>query len=138
MPVAFSARLNPNKSIKNLKIMEKQKDTIAKSANVVDFLGYKIDKGDALSDLPIYTVKVGGVALAISPGDLFEKYRAQKLDSFEQFDCLEQWAENEEEEQYYRALEKWAHDGKPTGIKSDEEFYRLQKELWDNIDCELE
>ena len=118
--------------------MEKQKDTIAKSANVVDFLGYKIDKVDALSDLPIYTVKVDGVALAIRPRNLFEKYRAQKLDSFEQFDGLEQWAENEEEEQRYRALEKWAHDGKPTGIKSDEEFYRLQKELWGNIDCELE
>ena len=118
--------------------MEKQKDTIAKSASVVDFLGYKIDKKFFSADPPIYTVKVDGVEVPISPGDLFEKYRAQKLDSYEEFDWLEQWAENEEEEQRYRALAKWAHDGKPTGIKSDEEFYRLQRELWDNIVYELE
>ena len=118
--------------------MEKQKDTIAKSANVVDFLGYKIDKKFFSANPPIYTVIVDGVALAIHPGNLFEKYRAQKLDSYEEFDGLEQWAENEEQEQRYRALEKWAHDGKPTGIKSDEEFYRLQKELWGDIERELE
>ncbi|MBR5398942.1 MAG: hypothetical protein IK103_04015 [Bacteroidales bacterium] len=110
---------------------KKQKDTNAQSADYVIVAGYKIDKNDP--DWPFAKVKVDGQTLEIDIWDLLEKYRAQKLDDYFEFYTTPCFADSEAQEKEFKAFMKWGMDGQPTGIKSDEEFFDIQKQLWGEV-----
>jgi hypothetical protein len=67
--------------------------------------------------------------------DLLEKYRCQREGT--QYPL---YTVNDEDEDYTREelIEKnkyikWLNDGKPTGIKSDKEYYELQKKIYGKV-----
>ena len=67
----------------------------------------------------------------VSIHEILEKYFFQRKG--ETVPSGEPWAESEEEREEYRKAYEWANDGKPTGIKSDEEFYRIQKRVYGKV-----
>ena len=62
---------------------------------------------------------------------ILEKYWFQR--NGETVPSGEPWAESEAQAEHYRKAYEWANDGKPTGIKSDEEFYRIQKRVYGKV-----
>jgi len=109
----------------------KDKTAITKSAQFVEVAGYKIDKN--YPDWSFAKVKVDGQTLEIDIWDLLEKYRAQKLNDYFEFYTALCFAESEAQEKHYEAYRKWGMDGQPTGIRSDEEFFDIQKQLWGEV-----
>ena len=105
----------------------KDKTAITKSAQFVEVAGHKIDKNHP--DWPFAKVKVDGQILEIDIWDLLNKYRAQKLDDYFEFYTAPCFADSEAEEKELKAYMKWGMDGKPTGIKSDEEYIDIQMQL---------
>ena len=72
--------------------------------------------------------------------DLLEKYRCQREGT--QYPL---YTVNDEDEDYTREelIEKnkyikWLNDGKPTGIKSDKEYYELQKKIYGKVTLRIE
>lgn len=66
-----------------------------------------------------------------SIGAVLEKYWFQR--NGETVPSGEPWAESEAQAEHYRKAYEWANDGKPTGIKNDEEFYRIQKRVYGKV-----
>ncbi len=114
----------------------KDKTAITKSAQFVEVAGHKIDKN--YPDWSFAKVKVDGQTLEINIWNLLDKYRAQKLDDYFEFYTAPCFAESEAEEKHYKAYMKWGMDGQPTGIKSDEEFFDIQKQLWGEVRVTLD
>lgn len=114
----------------------KEKTAITKSAQFVEVAGYKIDKNHP--DWSFAKVKVDGQTLEIDIWNLLDKYRAQKLDDYFEFYTAPSFADSEAQEKRYKAYMKWGMDGKPTGIKSDEEFFDIQKQLWGKVRVTLD
>lgn len=71
----------------------------------------------------------------VSIHEILEKYWFQRKG--ETVPSGEPWAESEAERDEYRKAYEWANDGKPTGIKSDEEFYRIQKRVYGKVIMEI-
>ena len=109
----------------------KQNDKITKSTQFVEVAGHKIDKNHP--DWPFAKVKVDGQTLEIDIWDLLNKYRAQKLDDYFEFQTAPCFADSEAEEKHYEAYMKWGMDGQPTGIKSDEEYIDIQMQLYGRV-----
>ena len=63
--------------------------------------------------------------------EVLEKYWFQR--NGETVPIGKEWAETEEEEIKYEHERVWANDGKPTGIESDEEFYALQRAVYNDV-----
>lgn len=66
-----------------------------------------------------------------SIGAILEKYWFQR--NGETVPSGEPWAESEAQAEHYRKAYEWANDGQPTGIKNDEEFYRIQKRVYGKV-----
>lgn len=62
---------------------------------------------------------------------ILEKYWFQR--NGETVPSGEPWAESKAQAERYRKAYEWANDGKPTGIKNDEEFYRIQKRVYGKV-----
>ena len=63
--------------------------------------------------------------------DILEKYYFQRQG--EQYPASDEFADSEEELAEAKADFEWGNDGKPTGIKSDEEFYKIQRKVFGEI-----
>ncbi|MBR5398938.1 MAG: hypothetical protein IK103_03995 [Bacteroidales bacterium] len=109
----------------------KDKTAITKSAQFVEVAGHKIDKN--YPDWPFAKVKVDGQTLEINIWDLLNKYRAQKLDDYLEFQIAPCFADSEAREKESEAYMKWGMDGQPTGIKSDEEYIDIQMQLYGRV-----
>ena len=67
--------------------------------------------------------------------DLLEKYRCQREGTLYPFYTVDDDDEDYTREELIEKNKyiKWLNDGKPTGIKSDKEYYELQKKIYGKV-----
>lgn len=101
---------------------------------VKDYMEMKNDFAKSILDNPYNRVE-GGRKIELF--NILEKYSYQRQNI--QLSNLDAYADDlGETEEELLAYQNWINDGNPTGIKSDEQFYEIQKQAYGEVIMELD
>lgn len=101
---------------------------------IKDYMEMKNDFAKSILDSPYNRVE-GGQKIDLF--DVLSKYSYQRQNI--QLSNLDAYAEDlGKSEEELLAYQNWINDGKPTGIKSDEQFYEIQKQAYGEVIIEFD